>query len=68
MDDCSQEEEFSYLADQIANGLSQLGRSADGTMQVFLTLSLSVSEKEKNVFLISLWYVNIFCIILFRYM
>lgn len=29
--------------DMIADGLSQLGRSADGTLQVFLTLFLPVS-------------------------
>ena len=30
----------------IADGLSQLGRSADGSMQVFLTLFLPVSWLE----------------------
>ncbi|CAB4011757.1 leucine-rich repeat and guanylate kinase domain-containing -like, partial [Paramuricea clavata] len=35
------EEDWSYLEDMIANGLSQLGRSADGTMQVFLSLTLN---------------------------
>lgn len=30
--------------DMIADGLSQLGRSADGAMQVYLTLFLPVSE------------------------
>ena len=33
------------LQDTIAEGLSQLGRSADGTMQVFLTLTLNVRGK-----------------------
>lgn len=30
----------------VAEGLSQLGRSADGTMQVFLSLSLQVTQKN----------------------
>ena len=35
-------QEWSYMEEIIANGLSQLGRSADGTMQVYLSLTLSV--------------------------
>lgn len=34
----------SFMTDLIASGLSQLGRSADGNMHVFLKLCLSVSD------------------------
>ena len=39
------------MEDMIANGLSQLGRSADGTMQVFLTLTLNVGKTIRYLIL-----------------
>ena len=33
----------------VAEGLSQLGKSADGTMQVFLSLSLKVTPKSISI-------------------
>lgn len=39
---CQEAEEFE---DMIADGLSQLGRSADGTLQVYLNLFLAVQYK-----------------------
>ena len=37
-------QETEEIEDMIADGLSQLGRSADGTLQVYLNLFLAVSR------------------------